>query len=790
MNLRWKKVWRDLWTNKGRTIVVVLAIAVGVIAFSSVFTSRAVLLADMSTQYIAIKPSSLTIYIPTGYEPELLRWIENHQGVEGVRGSAGTMVRLYTSQGSRNLELTALDDYSNSRINLISPREGTWPPERRKIVLERSSAAILPYSIGEYINVETPEGKKKDLEFSGKVHDLRAIPATLFPQLTGYITFDTMRYLGVNDALTRIEIRTDSSYKTQEDVLTLGNKIKKELENRGFTDVSVQAEKPNKHWGEDPTNAFVTILVVVGSFSLILSIFLVYNTISALIAQQKKQVGIMKAIGGRKYQIIAIYLATAAAYGIIALIIALPLGALLGYGNLVLVTNFLNLDITHFTIPIPVLVMIVLSSLGIPVLAALIPVLIGSRITVREAISDFSVVKQGHTFIDKIVNRLMIFSRPVTISLRNTFRQKSRLSMTLITLTIAGTLFISVISVRSSMLLELDKLMGLYNYDLELYFDNKVDANKAVSDAYKSVDVVQAEAPYMLSAEWVKETTENKEFLNVFGLAPDSRFMTPALMAGRWLTYGDTNQIVISNKFIRDNPELGIGRTISLKINDHKYNFEIAGIFLLPDAKWIIINKNYLKKIAPESDQVNSIRIQTANHLPDFLNNFAKNFEEQMKHRGYSIAYSLTVHTIRSSNEGQFNFLIGFLLMMAALVAVVGGLGLAGTMSLNVLERTREIGVMRSIGASNSTVFRLVLVESLFIGMLSWLIAIPLSVPMGIGFCYALGQAFFQKPLTFVFSISGIMIWLALIFIISVIASITPARKAVSLTVKDTLSYE
>ena len=86
--------------------------------------------------------------------------------------------------------------------------------------------------------------------------------------------------------------------------------------------------------------------------------------------------------------------------------------------------------------------------------------------------------------------------------------------------------------------------------------------------------------------------------------------------------------------------------------------------------------------------------------------------------------------------------------------------------------------------------FKLVIIESLSIGFISWLIAVPLSVPVGLGFCYALGTAFFEEVLPYVFSPVGVLIWLVLVIVIAVLASIAPAKKAVSLTVRDTLSYE
>jgi putative ABC transport system permease protein len=778
MSPRWQKVWRDLLVNKSRTIVVVLAIAVGVVAFGGVFTTQSLLLHDMASQYKAINPTSLTVTISAGYEPSLLRTIAGRPGVNAVRGSGQTLVRVFTAAGARNMILTALDDYRTNAVNKISVESGSWPPARRELVLERKSAGILPYNLGETIEVENSNGRRKTLTFVGTVHDLRAIPANLFPQLTGYVTFDTFRYLEVPDNLTRIEIQTTPDITTLEQVQTLGNGLKTDLENRGFTGISLTAEKPNKHWGEDVTNAFVTILTIIGSFSLILSVLLVYNTVSATVVQQKKQIGIMKAVGARRPQIFGLFLSGAVGYGLLATLVAIPLGALMAYGNLAFITGFLNLDILSFAIPLPILVLEVAASLGVPVLAAIIPVSLGTRVTVREAISDFVATKQQQ------VVKIGFLSRPLTVSLRNTFRQKGRLALTLITLTIAGALFVCVIGVRSSMQNESARMLGLYNYDLELFFGGQYDAAKAIADALKVPGVTAAETPLYLTAEWQKKN------ISLVGLPEKSDFSFPVITAGRWIRDNDVNKIVIASQMLKDYPNLEVGQNLPLKINDQTYPFEIVGIYQQSgEGISDVVSLKYLQSLSPEAN-ISSVRVQTNNHSTAFLADFAKNFEQTMKKQGYNVAYSLTIDTIKSSNQGQFDILVGFLLIMAALVAVVGGLGLAGTMSLNVLERTREIGVMRSIGASNNTVFRLVLAESLFIGWLSWLAAIPISIPAGIGFCYALGLAFFQKPLDFVFSVAGISLWLIIVSVISILASLAPARKAVSLTVRDTLAYE
>jgi putative ABC transport system permease protein len=78
-----------------------------------------------------------------------------------------------------------------------------------------------------------------------------------------------------------------------------------------------------------------------------------------------------------------------------------------------------------------------------------------------------------------------------------------------------------------------------------------------------------------------------------------------------------------------------------------------------------------------------------------------------------------------------FNFIFGFIIsllaIMASVIALVGSISLSGTLTLNVLERRREIGVLRAIGASSGAIARLLIGEGLILGWLSWIIALPLS---------------------------------------------------------------
>jgi putative ABC transport system permease protein len=149
-----------------------------------------------------------------------------------------------------------------------------------------------------------------------------------------------------------------------------------------------------------------------------------------------------------------------------------------------------------------------------------------------------------------------------------------------------------------------------------------------------------------------------------------------------------------------------------------------------------------------------------------------------------------TQYDLVVSNMGNFDILLSVLLLMSGLLALVGGLGLAGTMGLNVLERTREIGVLRAVGATNPSVRKVVLFEGIFVGLISWLLALAGSLPIGLALSSVVASTVLNAPAEFLFSARGMWLWLALVLVIATAASLAPAQRASQLTVREVLAYE
>jgi len=154
------------------------------------------------------------------------------------------------------------------------------------------------------------------------------------------------------------------------------------------------------------------------------------------------------------------------------------------------------------------------------------------------------------------------------------------------------------------------------------------------------------------------------------------------------------------------------------------------------------------------------------------------------------VRQSETTHSARASADSEFSVLTAMLLALAVIVAVVGGVGLAGSLGISVIERTKEIGVLRAIGARSRTISGMFLLEAGLQGVLSWIVAVPLSFVVGRPLANALGQTMFSADLVYRYDFRAVAIWLAAILVISAVAAVVPARSATRISVRQSLAYE
>ncbi|NWG20925.1 MAG: ABC transporter permease [Chloroflexi bacterium] len=790
---RWSKVFADVWSNKTRTLLVVLSIAVGVFAVGMVVGANALLTREMTASYLSVNPADFSIYTDP-FDDDLVRVVRSMPGVGEAEGEHVVNVRLQTGPDQwRDLTIYAIRDFTNLRINKLHPVDGAWPPPDRALLVERASLPLTGARVGDTVTIKLPNEKVRTIRIAGTVATPNLPPAALFNQTYAFVTFESLDWLGAPQVYNGLNVTVEGNRLDKAHIAEIAALVRNKVENSGRLVYYTWLPEPGRHPADQALRPLLLLLGILGVLSLLASGFLVINTIAALLTQQVRQIGVMKAIGARSPDIVVMYLVSVLLLGLIALIIAMPLAYLGAVGFTVFMAGQMNTDVTSIALPPEIWLLMIAVGLLVPLLAALYPIISGTRVTVQEAISGYGLGKGrfGRGRLDHLLERIRGLSRPLMLSLRNTFRRKGRLALTLVTLTLSGVIFMAVFSVRDSMLLTLDDAIKYFNFHVALNFNRAYRIDQIEQEALAVPGVTAAESWGFSTVRRVRPNETESDSLFMYAVPADTRMIIPTVLEGRWLYPDDENALVINSSTLSLEPDIKLGDTVTLTLDGRDTEWTVVGIVRgIGGQAFLYSNYPYFARQARFVGRAGSVQVQIA---PDDAANqaaVAKQLEEHYKSLGMQVGTTQTIASIRQQNELFFNIIVIFLLVMALLLAIVGGLGLMGTMSINVLERTREIGVLRAIGASDGAVLRIVIVEGIVIGMLSWALAMLVALPLAKLIADGVGIAFFQTPLTFAFSTGGALAWLALVVTIAALASILPARNATRLTVREVLAYE
>ena len=792
---RWKKIWADFWGNKSRTFLTVLTIMVGTFAVGFTGNMNLYILDSLESDYLSSQPSEGTVmgYPITDDLVRMAREVPGVDAAEGVSQIGATLIR--TGEEPMTIILTAMDDPNALTVNKIKPvpGEASIPKIGDKEILIDSSALPLGYKPGDKIVIEISNGKTRELTVAGYAHDVTAPPYTLARMVAGYVTPDTLEWLGGSPFYNQLSVSVAENPTDAVHVTEVTQAVADRIERAGATVYFVNVYQPGHHFAWSIMQGVFFLLGILGYMTVLLSAFLVINTVTALMTQQTRQIGIMKAVGGNTIQISVMYIVLILGFGLTSFALAVPLanGATQNIGAGM--ANFINVTPLPFKSYPGVLIQQAFVSLLVPLLAALYPILNSVRITVREAISDYG-IGSGVSKKDKRVSRTSILiPRPIRLSLRNVFRRKLRLSLTLFTLVLGGAIFIGVYNLRESFDQAIKDIQGYILADVNISFPRyyRYDEVAPVAESIPGVSSVEG----WTEAEGTLITGDDEAGTQIAFIAPpsDSTLIDPVIIAGRWLEPGDENAVVIGNHLLIKFPDLIVGDWLTVELDGKKTEWHIVGVYTIVgnvNPPLLYVNYEYLSRLIGRPGQVYSLRILTDHQDEASQKRVGDQLKALYEERGVQVnTVGIGAEFVRQQ-KSQTDILVYMMLVMATLIAIVGGLGLAGTMSINVIERTREIGVMRAIGASNGNIQSIVIVEGMVVGILSWFISIFFSLPITYILCYGVGVALLTTPMKAVYGVTGIVTWLVVTIVIATIASALPARRASRLTVKDTLAYE
>jgi putative ABC transport system permease protein len=801
MGVLWHKVWFDLWHNKTRTFLAVLSIAAGVFAIGAIFGMSDMLNTAMDQSHRAVLPPHIDISLTTPVDRDILIHLKDVPGVEDVEpyNAVRVLYKLYPQDEWRRGIVHMRGDFDTQKYQLVQLKGGHWPDNKNEIGVERMTAQFYRIGIGDTIIFKIGD-KERRLPITGLIRH-PFVPPPVFEDLASFFMngegLERLDFPEGKFSACYVRVTPYSSDQSRE----VATAIKDKLAKQNISISSFRYQDPDEHWARSLMDGFVLVQQVLAVLSVLMSTMLVYNTLSNLITQQTDQIGILKAIGGRNQTIIGVYLIGALVYGVLSLAIALPMGGIVAFGVAHTFLSWFNIDLNQFQVSSQAVIFQILAALAVPLLAGLPPALHGANITVRQAIASYGLggdFRSGR--LDRLVEGFGQRWMPsyYATALGNMFRQGGRLLLTQVVLVTAGSAFLMVMSLNSSIDLTLENVYARQRFNTMIKFSANQRASRVMAMANSVPGVKQAELHLLQSASLFVEGQLVKEAglsTEIRGIPSASDFFRPLIVAGRWIMPGENGRVVVLPREKAEDNHIQVGDTVTLNLGESgKDEWLVIGLydpvfagFLSQDIIFAPLEALY--QTTKKYNQGSLLYLRTTSHGDEFTAAVTAQLKDMYEGRGMKVYDSATQAEQRKTDDSRLGIAISMMLSLSIIVAIVGGIALMGALSIGVIERTKEIGVLRAVGARSRAILGIFVLEGVFQGLLGWLIAIPVSYLVGPAAAHVVGQTMFDTKLDYQYNWPAVAMWLGIVLLISTIASIIPARGATRISVRDSLAY-
>lgn len=810
------KLRRDLRASWSRFLLMAVAIAVTLTAVGAVLFAWAAGARETRSAYMRTEPASATILLDQGIDTEQMTEIaadaRRQPGVLEATARTQFTTDVAVNGQAREIPLQVFVATPNDpmRMTTFFMEERSWPPSTEEVFIGRDSLALLEVSLDDQLTVETPGGETLGLRVADTVYDPSLSPSP--QEQTGRAYLTTVALAGSDGRVEldqlKIQVADDGELTPSRDrgeIVSVASEVGEWLEiEHGVTIREIQVPTPYAHPHQWQADTLLGSLLAGAGAALLLSSILVANMLNNLFIQQIPQIGILKAIGARSGRIARLYLGMTFLVALAATSLAFFPAVWLGRIAVTTFLGFLGIEPQSLAPPWWTYALLVTLGLGLPPLMTLVPLIKASRTTVRAAIDHRGLGSSpsAATGVLTRLSRMRRVDRGLLMALRNTVRRPTRFLLTVGLLATAGTVFVAgmSLSVGVEAVAEEQKEKRTWDVDVQLATPATADQIEGAAQGIAAVTRVEAFNIVPAGVAGPGEIPVTRTYpdqghgrISVTALpAGATTFETPKLLEGRWLRDGETGAVVL-NQVTRKNtvPDIHAGDSVQLILGGKATTWRVVGLAQERQGGGggVYTTAEGLAEAMDQPQLVNQLRVFTGSHDEQTRQEVAAELEGRLTQAGFEVNSAASITRGEAISEGHLGPVVLILLGVAIPLGIVGIIGLASTMSANVLDRTREFGVMHAIGALPKAVRRIVVAEGVFLAAASCLVAIIpallLTAVLGAG----LGNLFFSAPLPFTVSSLATGIWFALVILGSVLATDAAAARASRLTVREALAY-
>jgi putative ABC transport system permease protein len=793
----------------------VVAIAVSLTVFGGVLFAWAASGRETVSAYTSTEPASATILldqaIDTGRMAAIVTEARGRPGV--IEATGRTQFNSEVDVDGRVLDIplqvfVATPD-DPMRMAKFFIEQGSWPPPPGEIFVARDSLSLLDVAIGDTMIVTAPNGEPVPLRVTDTVYDPSLAPSPQEQTGRGYLSTASLPGPEGQPLMDQLKIQVADPGQTtpsgdRDTIVAVSSDVGEWLETKhGLAIREIQVPTPDAHPHQWQADALLLSLLAGGTAALVLSTMLVANMLNNLFTQQIPQIGIMKAIGARSGRIGRLYLAMTLLVALAATLLALVPAILLGrlaVGNFL---GFLGIEPVSLAAPWWTYAVVLVVGLGLPPLMALIPLLKTARTTVRAAIDHHGGGSKPSAATGALarLGRIRRLDRGLLMALRNTFRRPARFWLSVGLLASAGMVFVAGVSLSSGTQAIADEQKAQNNWDVDVQLASPAAMDQVTSNVERVQGVSWVEAfnvtqtgvagPGQIPVTRTYPDQGHGRTVVTALPANTTTFTPPKLLEGRWLNPGETGSVVL-NQVVRNNtvPDVQAGDTVQLIIGGEPITWNVVGLVEeRAGAGGVYTTAEGLAAATGQPQRVNQLRIATDSHDEQTRQQVAETVDTALTEAGIEVNSAASISRGEAISAGHLGPIILILLGVALPLGVIGVIGLASTMSANVLDRTREFGIMHAIGAPPKAVRRIVMAEGVFLALTSCLVAVIPALALTAVLGNGLGNLFFSAPLPYRISILAAAIWTALVILGAMLATEAAATRASRITVREALAY-
>jgi len=788
MNTQWRKILGDFRQHRLEIFLLGVVLTLGTAGVVAALNTRAVLSREIAASFANANSPDLALWFDKVGTP-LLDQVRARPGVAAVDARRVAFTRAAAKSGEWfMMRLTIVRNFEDQQLSLVHRHEGAWQ-SADGIFIEQSGQTLLQKNVGDELQVRTPGGGIARVPIVGFVHDTAVAPSTQDRAIYAYVTPARAALLGQNQEPDQLLVKMKERGSLG-DVNEFSEDLSAWLTKRQQTPMRADV-LANTHPHAALMSTMLSVLAVLAAIAFTSSAALAAYMISLWMKREVQQVGIMKAIGARFSQIARQYLALVVPIVLLSVALALPIGTEIARWVVKYYETSLNIDVANWSVPTNLLLKEAIFALGIPILAMALPIIRAARMSARQAIQEPGIVAPTGPIraIAKLIT--MPGNRRLTFALRNTFRRPWRLAATLLALSAGGALLLTAYDTYESLMQVVDVSLAQQGHDVEVQLQRPVSPAQLESVARAVPDVEIAEAfrravVNIVPGEGAPASASESRRLLFYGYPPATRLIKLRLQEGRWPRDDESGAIVVNRLVQSAAPGSELDREITLKFRDRRVKVRVVGVVEEIGAPTIYSSFSTFEAVTGLGDVSQVIRVKAAAGHEQAV---ANALDQALLDAHLAPSTVSTRHEFRTALDEHFAVVTAVMKMIALAAALIGAISLVASVSLSVLERAREIGVIRALGATPRAVVSIFLIEGSAVAILGALISIAASIYFAQALNGKASRELLHVAVPLYVSRAGLGVLFSGAFVV-LIGVLLSVRRVLRMSVREALSYE